>query len=112
MFYHFESEIKEEIKTAKSRIYYTFNGWGSKYKKISILSIVIYIVNCKGENVIRLIGLPELSNHRKRSISKSRFLLLLQIDFYIVVLMIYESGIVQFGHSRVFLANGRASAGP
>jgi hypothetical protein len=112
MFYHFESEIKEEIKTAKSRIYCTFDGWGSKHEKISILGIVIHIVNCKGENVIRLIGLPELPNHRKRGIGKSRFLLLLQIDFCIVVLMIYESGIVQFGRSRAFLANGRASAGP
>jgi hypothetical protein len=26
IFYHFEPEIKEEIKTAKSRIHYTFNS--------------------------------------------------------------------------------------
>jgi hypothetical protein len=73
MFYHFESEIKEEIRTAKSRIYYTFDGWGSKYEKISIIGIIIYIVNCKGENVTRLIGLPELPNYRKCSISKFIF---------------------------------------
>jgi hypothetical protein len=77
MFYYFKPEIKEEIKTVKSRIYCTFNSWGSKYKKISILGVIIYIVNCKGENIIRLIRLPELPNYRKCGISKSRFLLLL-----------------------------------
>ena len=81
MFYHFEPEIKEEIKTAKSRIHCTFDGWGSKHEKISVLGVVIHMVNCKGENVTRLIGLPELPNHRKRGVGKSRFLLLLQIDF-------------------------------
>jgi hypothetical protein len=81
MFYHFEPEIKEEIKIAKSRIHYTFDSWGSKHEKISVLGVVIHMVNCKGENVTRLIGLPELPNYRKRSVGKSRFLLLLQIDF-------------------------------
>jgi hypothetical protein len=77
IFYYFKPEIKEEIKTAKSRIHYTFNGWGSKHEKISVLGVIIHMVNYKGENVTRLIRLPELPNYRKRGVGKSRFLLLL-----------------------------------
>jgi hypothetical protein len=73
MFYYFESEIKKEIRIVKLQIYYTFNGWESKYKKISIIGIIIYIVNYKEENIIYLIGLLELSNYRKYSISKFIF---------------------------------------
>jgi hypothetical protein len=73
MFYYFESEIKKEIRITKLQIYYTFNSWGLKYEKISIISIIIYIINYKGENIIYLIGLPELSNYRKCNISKFFF---------------------------------------
>jgi hypothetical protein len=65
MFKYFEPYIQEEIHTAKSRIYISFNGWGLKHEKLSVISIVIYFINAKYKAVTRLIGLPELPGHRK-----------------------------------------------
>ena len=70
MFVHFEPEIIEEVRIAKSKISISFDGWGSKRKKLSVVGVVIYIINTKGENVTRLIGLPKLPRHRKSGISK------------------------------------------
>ena len=67
---HFEPEIIEEIRTARSRISISFDGWGSKREKISVLGVVIHFLNAKYENVTRLIGLPELSDHKKTGVSK------------------------------------------
>ncbi len=69
---YFEPEIIKEIRTAKSYIYVLFDGWGSKCEKISILGVVVHFLNAKYENVTRLIGLPELLNHRKARVSKYR----------------------------------------
>jgi hypothetical protein len=115
MFHHFEPDIKEEIRTAKSRIHCSFDGWGSRHEKISVIGLVIHFVNGKGENVTRLIGLPELPNHRKRGIGKSYFDLILPrftlcykcsiYRFCMVVLWSSECGKARFGRCRVILAN-------
>ncbi|KAH8757440.1 hypothetical protein F5882DRAFT_444448 [Hyaloscypha sp. PMI_1271] len=42
---------------------------GLKHEKISVLGIIIYIVNYKGENITRLIRLLELPNYRKRGVN-------------------------------------------
>jgi len=70
MFATFEPEIIEEIRTAKSRIHVSFDGWGSKYEKLSVLGVVIHFVNNKYEVVTRLIGLLELPNHGKAGVGK------------------------------------------
>jgi len=70
MFEYFEPEIQEEIKTAKSKIYVSFNGWGSKYEKLSIVGIVVHFINKQGDIVTRLISLPELPNHGKAGVNK------------------------------------------
>jgi hypothetical protein len=70
MFKYFEPKIQEEIKIVKSKIYVSFNGWGSKHKKLSIVGVVIYFINKQGNMVTRLIGLPELPNHGKASVGK------------------------------------------
>lgn len=70
MYWHFEPRVIEEIRTTKSRISVSFDRWGSKHKKISVLGIVVHFINKGYENVTRLIGLPELPEHKKTGISK------------------------------------------
>ena len=65
MFAFFEPQIIEEIRTARSRISVSFNGWGSKHEKISVLGVVVHFINVEYKNVTRLIGLPELPGHGK-----------------------------------------------
>jgi hypothetical protein len=64
----FEPEIVAEIKNAKSRIHCSFDGWGSKHEKLSVLGVVLHFINAKGDAVTRLIGLPELPGHGKTGI--------------------------------------------
>jgi hypothetical protein len=68
MFAYFEPEVIEEVRTARSRISLSFDGWGSKYEKISVLGVVAHFINSKYENVTRLIGLPELPSHGKSGV--------------------------------------------
>ena len=70
MFEYFEPEIQEEIKTAKFKIHVSFDGWGSKHEKLSIIGVVIHFINEYYENVTRLIGLPELPGHGKAGVGK------------------------------------------
>jgi hypothetical protein len=60
LFDHFEPEIIKEVASARSAISVTFDGWGSKHEKISVVGVVLNFINDKYENVTRLIGLPEL----------------------------------------------------
>jgi hypothetical protein len=73
LFEDFEPEIIEEVRTARSRIHVSFDGWGSKHEKLSVVGIVIHMVNAKGDNVTRLIGLPELPGHGKSGVGKYAF---------------------------------------
>ena len=73
MFKYFEPEVKEEIRTAKSSIHVSFDGWVSKHEKISVLGVVVHFINVKSEAVTRLIGLPELKGHSKTGIGKLIF---------------------------------------
>jgi hypothetical protein len=73
MFKHFELEVQEEIRTAKSRIYISFNGWGSKHEKLSVVGVVIHFVNNKYKVVTRLLGLPELPGHGKTGVGRCHF---------------------------------------
>ena len=45
MFEYFEPEIQEEIKTAKSKIHVSFDGWRSKHEKLSVVNIIIHFIN-------------------------------------------------------------------
>jgi hypothetical protein len=45
MYWHFEPVIIEEIRTARSRIYVSFDRWGLKYKKLSVLGVVVHFIN-------------------------------------------------------------------
>ena len=69
MFDYFKPEIIKEIRIAKSKVSISFDGWGSKREKLSVVGVVIHVINAKGENVTRLIGLPELPGHGKAGIS-------------------------------------------
>jgi len=73
MFEHFEPDIIEEIAKARSRISISFDGWGSKHEKISVIGVVVHFINNKYENVTRLIGLPELPGHGKAGVGKWSF---------------------------------------
>jgi hypothetical protein len=119
LFEHFEPDIINEIANARSKISITFDGWGSKHEKISVIGVVIHFINEYYENVTRLIGLPELPGHRKAGVGMLLYFVISIIFLTIhrslcfaVVLMIYKSGIAPFGRSRAILANGRAPAGP
>jgi hypothetical protein len=75
MFAEMEPQIIEEIAQARSRITITFNGWGSKHEKLSVLGVVAHFVNCNYESVTRLIGLPKLPNHGKTGVEQASVLL-------------------------------------
>ncbi len=68
-FEFFKPTIIKEIRNARSKITITFDGWGSKREKISVLSVVVHFINSKYEAVTRLIGLPELPSYGKTSVS-------------------------------------------
>jgi len=68
MFVYFKPQIIKEIRTAKSRIYVSFDSWGSKHENLSILGVVVHFINYKYKNVTCLIGLLELLGHRKASV--------------------------------------------
>jgi hypothetical protein len=70
MFDYFEPEVIEEIQGAKSKIHISFDGWGSKHEKISVIGVVVHFINSKYEAVTRLIGLPELPDHSKTGVCK------------------------------------------
>ena len=65
MYTYFQRTIVQEIAEARSRISISFDGWGSKYKKISLVGVVAHFVNSSGIVVNRLLGLPENPGHRK-----------------------------------------------
>jgi hypothetical protein len=73
MFEHFEPELIAEVATAKSKISFSFDGWGSKRDKISVVALVLHFINGKGQMVTRLAGLPELPNHGKTGIGKCSY---------------------------------------
>ncbi len=84
MFKYFEPKVIKEIYNAKSRITISFNRQGSKHEKISVLGVIIHFINDKYENVTRLIGLPELSSHRKTGVSQYTDCRLFLILIYII----------------------------
>ena len=69
LFAHFEPVIIREIANARSKISITFDSWGLKYEKLSVIGVVIHFINEYYKNVTYLIGLPELLDYRKASIS-------------------------------------------
>ena len=81
MFRYFELEIVEEIRLAKSRISVSFDGWGSKREKLSVVGVVVHFINAKYENVTRLIGLPELPNYSKVGTGKYLYILTIKLTF-------------------------------
>lgn len=68
LFTYFEPQVIEEVRRAKSRITVTFDGWGSKREKISVLGVVVHFISDKYEAVTRLIGLPMLPKHGKTGV--------------------------------------------
>jgi hypothetical protein len=68
LFDHFEPVVIREIANARSKTSITFDGWGSKHEKISVVGVVVHFINEHYENVTRLIGLPELPGHRKAGV--------------------------------------------
>jgi hypothetical protein len=65
MYTYFEPVVIEELKQARSKISISFDGWGSKHEKISLVGVVTHFINSKGHAVSRLIGMPELPGHGK-----------------------------------------------
>ena len=127
MFLSFEPHLIEEIKNARSRIHITFDGWGSKHEKLSVLGVVVHFINAQGKAVTRLLGLPELPGHGKKGTGKWHFvpspafllssLLLQRItslpgrDALLVVLLFYKCGLV-CRRRRGALANKRVAFKP
>jgi hypothetical protein len=70
MFKHFKPDIIAEVAAACLAISISFDGWGSKHKKISVVGVVIHFINDKYKNATRLIFLPELPGHGKAGVSK------------------------------------------
>lgn len=80
MITYFEPQVIEEIETARSRISISFDGWGSKYKKISVLGVAVHFINYKYKNVTRLIGQPELPSHGKTGKGMKLFITILLVN--------------------------------
>jgi len=90
MFEYFEPEVKEEIRTAKSKIHVSFDGWGSKHEKLSIVGVVVHFINSKGDMVTRLIGLPELPNYGKTGVGKwSIFLYSAHVTILLLLVVLF-----------------------
>ena len=68
LFEHFEPIVIREIANARSKISISFDGWGSKHEKISVVGVVVHFINEHYENVTRLIGLLELLGHGKAGV--------------------------------------------
>lgn len=68
MFQYFEPQIIADVAEAQSKISLSFDGWGSKREKISVVALVLHYVNKRGEVVIVLAGLLELLGHRKSGV--------------------------------------------
>jgi hypothetical protein len=77
MFVYFKPKIIKEIRTAKLRITISFDGWGLKRKRLSVVGVVIHFINTKNQNVTHLIGLLTLPSYRKSSVSMYNPLFLL-----------------------------------
>lgn len=73
MFQYFEPQIIAEVQTVQSKISLSFDGWGSKREKISVVAPVLHFMNGKGEMVTRLASLPELPGHGKTVIGNAPF---------------------------------------
>jgi hypothetical protein len=73
MFKYFKPEVIEEVHNTKSRILISFNRWGLKRKRLSVISVIIYFINDKYEVILRLIGLPTLPGHGKTGVSELFF---------------------------------------
>lgn len=82
IFAYFEPDIQEEIRTAKSKIHVSFDGWGSKHEKLSVVGVVVHFINSKGDMVTRLIGLPELPNHGKAGVGKCQISYAARMQLY------------------------------
>ena len=68
MFNYFEPAIIQDVAEAQSRISVSFDGWGSRREKISVVAIVLHYVNKRGQIVTVLAGLPELPGHGKSGV--------------------------------------------
>ena len=68
LFEYFEPVVIHEIINTRSKVSVTFNDWGSKHKKLSVVGVVIYFINENYENVTCLIDLPELPGHGKAGV--------------------------------------------
>jgi hypothetical protein len=93
MYQHFEPMIIAEISNAKSRIHVSFDGWGSKHEKISVLGVVVHFINQSYVNVTRLIALPELPNHSKTGVCMYIYLFY-NIFRFINVLLIAQASVL------------------
>jgi hypothetical protein len=51
MYIYFEPTIIAEIREARSKILISFDGWGSKHEKISLVGVVAYFIDSKGHAV-------------------------------------------------------------
>jgi hypothetical protein len=73
MFKHFKPKVIKEVYNAKSRILISFNGWGLKRERLSVIGVVIHFINNKYKAISRLISLPTLPRHRKTGVSELFF---------------------------------------
>jgi hypothetical protein len=68
MFIYFKPKVRKEIANVKLYISISFDGWGSKREKLSVVVVVIYFINAKYKYITRLIGLLELLDHGKAGV--------------------------------------------
>ena len=73
MFIYFKLIVIKEVRNAKPKVLISFNGWGLKRKKLSVISIVIYFINNKYKAISRLISLSKLPGHRKLGVGELFF---------------------------------------
>jgi hypothetical protein len=91
LFEYFEPEIIKEVRTAKSKISISFDGWGSKREKLSVIGVVIHMINQKDKNVTRLIGLPELLGHGKTGVGEYFYSLRV---FLILIILLDQCAVI------------------
>jgi hypothetical protein len=91
MFIYFKPIVIEEVCNTKSKVSISFNGWGLKHKKLSVVGVVVHFINNKYKAVLRLIGLPKLLGHRKSGVGKLFFYYFKCSCNTLIIVLIYAS---------------------
>jgi hypothetical protein len=66
-----------------------FNKWGLKYKRLSVVGVIIYFINNKYKAILCLISLSMLPGHGKTGVGKLFFYYFKYSCNILIIVLIY-----------------------